>query len=341
MDNYSIAIIIYGETNSNRNAHTEEKYKGLVAAFTEKGFQVDSIIYNDLLAEKLARELLSYDGILVWVNPIEQGNNRNKLDALLRELAIKGCFVSAHPDVILKIGTKDVLYKARHLEFGGDIKLYKTHEEFIKKFPDINKPLRISILKQYRGNGGNGVFKIDTTGFKNNSIGITHATGDQEERKLTVNDFFGEMKIYFSNSGMLIGQKWNQGITNGMVRFYLTGTEVSGFGYQEINALYPTTGTSRKTPSKRFYFTEACGLFQDLRKIMETEWVSQLLELVSLKAEITPIIWDADFFINKINTSKTKTKYTLCEINVSCVSPFPESAIPHMVEEVINKMRAK
>src|SRR5680860_498353 len=201
MNNYSIAIIIYGETNSNRNAHTEEKYKGLVAAFTEK----------------LARELLSYDGILVWVNPIEQGNNRNKLDALLRELAIKGCFVSAHPDVILKIGT---------------------------------------------------------TGFKNNSIGITHATGDQEERKLTVNDFFGEMKIYFSNSGMLIGQKWNQGITNGMVRCYLTGTEVSGFGYQEINAIYPTAGTSRKTPSKRFYFTEACGLFQDLRKIMETESVS-------------------------------------------------------------------
>jgi len=25
-------------------------------------------------------------------------------------------------NVILKIGTKDVLYKARHLEFGGDIK---------------------------------------------------------------------------------------------------------------------------------------------------------------------------------------------------------------------------
>lgn len=341
MDNYSIAIIIYGESDSNRNAHTEEKYKGLVTAFTEKGFQVDSIIYNDLLVERLAKELPDYDGILVWVNPIEQGNDRKKLDALLLELSIKGCFVSTHPDVIIKIGTKDILYKTRHLEFGGDIRLYRTHEEFIKKFPDTGQPSGTRVLKQYRGNGGIGVFKIDTTGFGNNSIGMTQASGDQGGRKLTVADFFQEMKGYFRNGGMLIDQEWNPAIVNGTVRCYLTGTKVSGFGYQEINALYPTTGTGSKTPSKRFYFTEDCGLFQDLRKIMESEWVPQLLDIASLRAEIMPIIWDADFFINKIDTGNTKTKYTLCEINVSCVSPFPESAIPLMVEEVTNKIRAK
>jgi len=48
MNNYSIAIILYGETKSNKNAYTEEKYKGIVTAFTEKGFQVDSIIYKEV-----------------------------------------------------------------------------------------------------------------------------------------------------------------------------------------------------------------------------------------------------------------------------------------------------
>jgi hypothetical protein len=54
-----------------------------------------------------------------------------------------------------------------------------------------------------------------------------------------------------------------------------------------------------------------------------------------------PVIWDADFFINDVNTKKTGEKYTLCEINVSCVSPFPESAIPYMVEEVRKKIENK
>ena len=91
MKNYAIAIMIYGEAHSNRNALTEEKYKGLASAFLEKEFQVASVIYNDLIADKLAKELLSYDAILVWVNPIEQGNNRQRLDALLLELSEKGC----------------------------------------------------------------------------------------------------------------------------------------------------------------------------------------------------------------------------------------------------------
>ncbi len=341
MNNQDIAILIFGEINSKRNALFEEKYKGLATAFTEKGFRVDSVIYNDLVAETLAIELLHYDAILVWVNPIEQGNDRKKLDALLLELSDKGCFVSAHPDVILKIGTKDILYKTREMAFGGDTKLYASFDDFRANFPDVQQPLCLRILKQYRGNGGNGVFKVDTSAIEQNKISITHAKGDVGERQLTVDAFFEEMKMYFLNNGMLIDQAWSPHIINGMVRCYLTGTKVNGFGYQEINALFPTTHSIPKKPSKRFYFTEDCGLFQDLRDIMETNWVPQLQELTTIKTDMMPIIWDADFFINKINTGNVNEKYTLCEINASCVSPFPESAIPFIVAEVNNRIAAK
>jgi len=47
--------------------------------------------------------------VLVWVNPIEQGLDRSRLDPLLRDVAATGVFVSAHPDVILRMGTKEVL----------------------------------------------------------------------------------------------------------------------------------------------------------------------------------------------------------------------------------------
>jgi len=333
MKKNSIALMIFGDAYSTRNALEEEKYKNLALAFRENGFDVSSVIYNDEKAEQLSNDLLQFDAVLVWVNPLEQGSNRKKLDALLIQLSKDGCFVSAHPDVILKIGTKDVLYKTRETEFGGDVKLYQSFEEFKERF--LTAPVT-RILKQYRGNGGDGVFKIDASNLAQHKIIVTHAKKGDEEKIVSTNDFFAAFKIYFNDGGILIDQPWNPNITNGMVRCYLTGTKVSGFGYQEVNALYPG-----KTPGKRFYFSEDCGLFRDLREIMENKWVPQLQQITGTKNEMMPLIWDADFFINSINTEKTQEKYTLCEINVSCVSPFPESAIPHMVEEVRKKIDIK
>jgi hypothetical protein len=330
MKKYSIALMIFGDAQSNRNALGEEKYKNLAITFQEKGFDISSVIYNDAIADQLSTELLSHDAILVWVNPVEHGNNRKILDALLIKLSENGCFVSAHPDVILKIGTKDVLYKTREAEFGGDVRLYHSFEDFKERF--LAAPA-IRILKQYRGNGGDGVFKIDCSKLINNKIGVTHAKNGDKERMISVDDFFEEFKIYFTDGGILIDQPWNEHIINGMVRCYLTGTKISGFGYQEVNALYPN-----KKPGKRYYFSEDCGLFSDLREIMENKWVPELQQITGTQNEMMPVIWDADFFINSINTEKTNEKYTLCEINVSCVSPFPESAIPYMVEEVRKKI---
>jgi hypothetical protein len=338
-----VGIMIFGESPSDRNALTEEKYRGLASAFATSGFRVNSVVYNDTLAQKLAKELPAYDAILVWVNPIEQGTSRNILDALLVELSEKGCYVSAHPEAIVKIGTKDILYKTRGMECGGDVQLYQSFEDFGKQFLDRSKPPTMRILKQHRGNGGNGVFKIDTTRLNEGSVGITHAKGEDGERRVAIDDFLNEMKSYFAGSGVLIDQEWNPNLINGMVRCYLTGTKVTGFGYQEINALFPESGTGgrSKTPSKRFYFSEECGLFQDLRVIMESSWVPHLQRIVSLGNDRMPAIWDADFFINNVNTDKSGEKYTLCEINVSCVSPFPESAIPHIVENVTLNIEAR
>jgi hypothetical protein len=107
---------------------------------------------------------------------------------------------------------------------------------------------------------------------------------------LTIDDFFREFESYFTTNDMLVDQAWNHNIVNGMVRCYLTGTKVSGFGYQEVNALYP-----KKSPGPRYYFSEDCGLFRDLKHIMENNWVPQLQEITGIKNEMLPVIWDQDF----------------------------------------------
>jgi len=134
MKKNTIALMIFGEPDSARNALTEEKYKRLAVHFNEKGFNVDSVLYHDSISDKLETDLLKYDAILVWINPIEQGGDRTILDALLMKLSDQGRFVSSHPDTILKIGTKEILYKVRETEFGGDTKLYESFKDFKERF---------------------------------------------------------------------------------------------------------------------------------------------------------------------------------------------------------------
>jgi hypothetical protein len=337
---YHVAILVYGEINSERNALTEEKYKDLANSLSYHGFNVQSVLYNDAFAGKLSIDLLRFDAVLVWVNPVEQGNDRQKLDTLLAEISGKGCFVSTHPDTILKMGTKDILYTTREMEWGTDTKKYTSYDDFTKRFHDTLKESKTRVLKKYRGNGGNGVYKIIYQ--SDDAVTIIHAIAGNEERTLSREDFNKEFKPFFSNNGLLIDQEWNKNIINGMVRCYLTGTKVAGFGYQEINALYELNSKPTATyfpPGKRYYFTENCGLFSDLKEIMETNWVPQLQNKLPVANEMMPVIWDADFFINNINHPGAVGKYTLCEINVSCVSPFPPSAIKFIVDEVSRRIK--
>ncbi|MGE5107839.1 MAG: Cj0069 family protein [Sphingobacteriales bacterium] len=336
MSTNTIALMIYGDSHSGRDALTEEKYRDLAIAFSSAGFKVQSVLYNDKIADQLATELLQFDAVLVWVNPIEQGNDRKRLDALLTEISSKTCFVSTHPETILKIGTKEILYTTKDMDWGGDINLYTGYEDFVKRFYESLQKSGIRVLKQIRGNGGNGVYKVCSNA--GNTITVIHAIAGNEVKTFSLNDFYNEFKPFFINKGMLIDQEWHNNITNGMLRCYVSGTKVAGFGYQEINALYETGSDTYLPPGKRYYFTENCGLFTDLKTIMEDEWVPQLQNRLSINHNRMPVIWDADFFINKPNSENVAGKYTLCEINVSCVSPFPPSAIKFIVDEVRNRI---
>ena len=63
------------------------------------------------------------------MNPIEQGLDRSRLDPLLREVADAGVWVSAHPDVILRMATKQVLFDTREMSWGTDTRLYRSAAE--------------------------------------------------------------------------------------------------------------------------------------------------------------------------------------------------------------------
>jgi hypothetical protein len=334
-----VGMMLYCSAGDSKSVFTEEKYKALAGCFVQSGITVETVLYNDDPAEKLRDELRKLDALLVWVNPIEQGRDRTVLDQLLLDMQDHGVFVSAVPETIVKIGTKKVLFDTRNLEWGSDVEMYSNFDEFKNGFPGTLTEGKPRVLKQFRGNGGNGVFKVKSLGDGSGRLSVLHALRGSSEQTLSLGEFWDDFLHYFENGGPMLNQVWNDNLTNGMVRCYMTGKRVAGFGYQEINALFPgEDGTV--PPGKRFYFTENCALFIDLRMTMEDHWIDELTTVTDLSPDKLPVIWDADFFINSMEPN-SPGRYTLCEINVSSVSPFPESAIPKIVDAVNSVIAAR
>ena len=133
-----IAILWRGAEAARRNATPEtSRFKAVFAALADVGVDAKPVVYEDDVLDATRAQLATLDGVLVWVNPIHGGRNRANLDALLREVAARGVWVSAHPDVILKMGTKEVLHRTRTMSWGCDTALYPTAQAMRAELPAL------------------------------------------------------------------------------------------------------------------------------------------------------------------------------------------------------------
>ena len=156
-----IAIVYPGDYADRTKATAENnRFADLFGAFAAQGIHAEPAVYRDDFSAEVHDQLMQVDAVLVWVNPIQDGRNRSVLDAMLREVAAAGIFVSAHPDVILKLGTKEVLYRTRDIGWGCDTHLYSSMEQMRQELPARLANGKARVLKQYRGNGGIGVWKV-------------------------------------------------------------------------------------------------------------------------------------------------------------------------------------
>src|SRR6516162_7936568 len=156
-----VAILWRGDEAARRSASAETgRLKAVFAALSDIGVNAEPVVYEDDVLDAVRAQLATFDGVLVWVNPMHEGRNRANLDALLREVAARGVWVSAHPDVILKMGTKEVLHRTRTMSWGSNTALYRTAEAM-----RVELPARLAVgprvIKRNRGNGGQGVWKVE------------------------------------------------------------------------------------------------------------------------------------------------------------------------------------
>src|SRR5262249_29998540 len=172
-----------GDEAARRGATADNsRFKAVFAALADVGVNADPVVYEDDVLDTVRAQLAAVDGVLVWVNPIHAGRNRANLDGLPREVAARGVWVTAQPDVTLKMGTKEVLHRTRMMSWGSNTALYRTAEAM-----RVELPARLAagprVIKRNRGNGGQGVWKVETLASSRSRpmLRVLDATKDASE----------------------------------------------------------------------------------------------------------------------------------------------------------------
>jgi hypothetical protein len=279
------------------------------------------------------------------VNPIQDGASRARLDPLLREVSSEGVWVSAHPDVILQMGTKEILYRTRGLGWGSDTGLYRSAGDLARRFPDRLAQRGRLVLKQGRGNGGNGVWKVELPGGKPGQarpdvvVRVQDALAkDGSAEFVALGSFMRRCEDYFGWSGCLVDQPFQDRLADGMLRCYFSQARVAGFGWQWPKGLLDDDPHHGAPPASVMEGPDSPDC-QPLRVQAETQWVPQMLSILGLGPHELPVIWDADFLYGP-KTAAGDDTYVLCEINVSAVWPFPPMAAPAVAAAALDRTQA-
>ena len=328
----------------------QARLQPLTLALTAAGVRVEPVAYFDDAVDAVRDRLLRCDGAMVWVDPLDDGRDRSRLDPMLAQVAAAGVWVSAHPDVILRMGTKEVLFRTRGLGWGADTHLYRTFEAFRQEFPPRLRAGALRVLKPNRGNGGQGVWKVrlargDAPGLSRGpavpsvaaAVEVQAARDDRVEA-LRLSAFMERCRAHFAGAGFLVDQAFQPRVGEGMIRCYLSQDEVVGFSEQRPRipagaADVPALGMA----SAKTMHGPSAPRFRNLRRTMEETWLPAMLGVLDLTPAVLPAIWDADFLLGPRDASGEDT-HVLCEVNVSSVLPFPDKAAGSIARTAVGCM---
>ncbi|MBI5285906.1 MAG: Cj0069 family protein [Chloroflexi bacterium] len=349
-----VGVLWRGDRDARDTAAAENnRLRPVFDALDAAGVAAEPVVFGDETVDEARAQLLRLDGVLVWVDPIMGDQDRTRLDALLRDVATAGVWVSAHPDTILKMGTKEVLFRTRDLGWGGDIHRYRTVDELKKEFPSRLAASGPRVLKQNRGNGGIGVWKVELAADAGAPgahaiVRVQHARPrDTVTEELPLGDFIERCRGYFDGAGRMVDQPFQPRIAEGMIRCYMVRDEVAGFAHQwpespgavaaGASAAQEASRNILGLPARKTMYEASEPRFAALRVQVESEWVPGMQRLLALDADALPLLWDADFLYGPRTEAGADT-YVLCEINVSSVLPFPEAVPEKLARAVVARL---
>ena len=219
--------------------------------------------------------------------------------------------------------------------WGCDTALYRTLDAMRAELP-ARLAAGPRVIKRNRGNGGQGVWKVESLPIRP-MLRVLDATKDASE-ELSLDDFVDRCADYFED-GCVIDQPFQTRLGEGVVRCYMAGDRCAGFGHHKVRALVDAPA-ARAEAGPRRYTSNADPRFQRLRRLMEDEWTPQLTSSLDIAGRDLPMIWDADFMLGPPQADGAD-RYVLGEINVSSVFPIPDQASAEIARCVADRLRAE
>jgi hypothetical protein len=313
-----IALIWRGDPGDPSSPKTE-RFDPVIAALHRLGATTRVVPFSDARLGEVRAALTGVDGMLVWVDPVDPRGDRSNLDPLLRNMAAQDIWIGAHPDVIARMGAKSVLFTTKALGWGVDTKMHRSAMALEASLRQtlVGGP---RVIKRNRGNGGQGVWKVEMAG--DGQVAALEAVRGSAPQALELGQFCRTWAGEFESFGFVIDQPFQPRLADGMVRCYVSGEQVVGFGVQKITALlWPPA-----EPGPRIMRLPEDSELQGLRRAMEDDWIPGLRRRLRIQRSELPALWDADFLYGP-KTAAGEDSFVLCEINASSVAPFPVTAI--------------
>jgi hypothetical protein len=240
------------------------------------------------------------------------------------------------------MGVKEVLYRTRHLGWGADTHRYDSAAAFRAEFPQRLRTGGPRVLKQNRGNGGQGIWKVEALSGSDATVSVLQALRGSRPEELPLDNFIARCEPYFGWGGCIIDQAFQPRLPDGMIRCYMSGSKVAGFGHQLIKALIPPPpagpDSPEAQPGPRTMHGPEASPFQALRRLMEDEWTPQMMETLGIEEPSLPVIWDADFLYGPRDAEGADT-YVLCEINASSCFGIPDEAPAAIARTVKDRLQ--
>ena len=179
------------------------------------------------------------------------------------------------------------------------------------------------MLKQQRGMGGTGVWKVEAA---LPLVRVQQAAKNSSSEVMPLGSFVARCEPYFANGGSMVEQPFLPRLPEGMIRVYLSHDRVVGFAHQYPRGLLDPK-EALLLPTEKVFSLPSAPEYQALRHLMESQWVPELQRIVDVDTQSLPAIWDADFLYGPKSASGDDT-FVLCEINASSTFSFPEHAMP-------------
>ncbi len=338
-----IAILSRGDREMRRHASAQNsRFRLIFEELAKLGIAAEPAVYDEDFHEEVLAQLQQVDGVLVWVNPLQDGRSRFRLNQLLREVSTGRRWVSAHPDVIAKMGVKDVLFRTRGMSWSAGVELYTSFSDFQLRFPDQLAHDRPRVLKQSRGNDGRGVWKVERMASMSGpqEVRVCEAHAGSEARTMPLGQFLASCEGYFDDGGVIVDQPFQPRLRDGMIRCYVSEDQVAGFGHQHPQGLMDPAAMHPDAALGKVMLPADAPRFRRLKEKMETEWIPQLMACLEIARSEMPVIWDADFLYGPVDHDGSDT-YVLCEINVSSVFAIPDQAAEAIARCVLTRLEGR